>query len=243
MLNRSVLLIGSNYANESREVEQVVRQVVGDCELRACTSVAAAINSIRRDDWFPDLVVISQTWSDEFTRDEVEHLISECALARMVVAYGPWCDSDGRNRSIWPLAVRVSLCLLASRLKREVDVLSGRCEPLPLTANRDEIFAFDRGRDQLNARREDSQSGPTRVTLSVRDPGLRASLAAQLADEGIQVSGSDGTGLRIYDSDVDETADGLGLSAMPECESSGRPVVSKLASVDEIADAILRRQV
>jgi len=242
MLNRPVLLIGSNYANESREVELVVRQVLGDCELRACSSVTAAINTIRRDEWFPDLVVISQTWSDEFSRDEVENLISECALARMIVAYGPWCDSDGRNRTTWPLAVRVPLWLLESRLLREVDVLSGRLEPLPLTANREEIFEFDRGHDQTNARLEAGRIGPVEVVLDISDPDLRDSVAAQLVDEGIRISRSDDVSLRIYDADVDQTADGLGLAGMPECATAGRSVISKLASADALADAIFRRK-
>ena len=241
MLNRPVLLIGSNYANESREVERVVQQVLGDCELRACNSVTAAINTIRRDDWFPDLVVVSQTWSDEFSRDEVQRLIAECAFTRMIVAYGPWCDSDGRNRSIWPLAVRMPINLLESRLKREVDVLSGRREPLPLTASRDEIFEFDRGHDELNARRTGDQKRSAEVVLSIGDRALRDSVAAQLADEGIGVSRD--AELRIYDADVEDSETGIGLSAMPECESLGRDVVSKLASVDGLADAVFRRPV
>ena len=236
MFSRPALLIGSTYSAERRDVENTIRRVMVDCEVRVADSVKAAVNLVRREDFFPDLVVVSQSWSDEFTRDEVEQLIAECALARIVVAYGPWCDSDGRNRSVWPLSVRVPVCLLEPRLQREVDVLSGRTEPLWLTANRDEIFAFDRGSDQLNAPTRDGRS--SEVSIRISDPALRASVVAGLNDEGIRIN--DESRLTIYDADVDSTSNGIGLSAMPET-ASGRDAVSKLASVDALADAIHRK--
>ncbi len=63
-------------------------------------------------------------------------------LARLVCCYGPWCASDGRTRDIWPLAVRVPVDAAAERIRRELEVLSGRRQPLPLTASRDEDLSF-----------------------------------------------------------------------------------------------------
>lgn len=235
MFNRPALLIGSTYSSERREVEQTIRRVLPDCTLHVASSVIDGINLARREDFFPDIVIVSQSWPDEYTRDEVEHLIGECALARLVVAYGPWCDSDGRNRTHWPLPVRVPVCLLEGRLQREVDVLSGRSEPLWLTANRDEIFSFDRGTDQLNTPTRDGRK--SEVSVRIADPALRETVVAQLEDEDIRIT--DRSRLTIYDADVDQTSNGIGLSAMPEtCD--GSRTVSKLAPVDSLADTIHR---
>jgi len=46
-------------------------------------------------------------------------------------------------RDVWPLAVRVPAEFGARRIDLELQVLSGDRWPLPLTASRDEIFAFD----------------------------------------------------------------------------------------------------
>ena len=99
-----------------------------------------------REAWFPDLIVVLLAWPDQFPADEVHTLMGSCPLARIVCCYGPWCDSDGRTRSIWPLAVRVSVAAAGARLARELASLENQqraCRPLPLTASRAEIFEFD----------------------------------------------------------------------------------------------------
>lgn len=91
----------------------------------------------------PDLVVVCQSWPDEFAAASVERVLCAWPLARVLCCYGPWCASDGRTRSQWPLAVRVPVDQAAARLAAEWDVLTGRKAPMPLTAARDEAFAGD----------------------------------------------------------------------------------------------------
>jgi hypothetical protein len=92
-------------------------------------------------DFSADLIVVAQSWSDQYTPADVAALLSAAPLARILCVYGRWCDSDGRTRDIWPLAVRVPAEEFETRLRRELEVLERTLPPLPLTASRTEIFA------------------------------------------------------------------------------------------------------
>ncbi|MCA8997997.1 MAG: hypothetical protein KDA80_13455 [Planctomycetaceae bacterium] len=94
-------------------------------------------------DFVPDLVLVLQHSPDEYSPDEVELLLSKFPASRFSVCLGPWCASYGRTRRYWPLAVTVFEDKLAERLKREAEVIHGIREPLPWSANWDEVFAFD----------------------------------------------------------------------------------------------------
>ncbi len=99
----------------------------------------------------PDLVIVFQSWPDEFATSEVAAALGRWPLALWVCCYGAWCDSDGRNRSIWPISVRVSVREAEHRLNHVWQVLTEqRGEPLPLTASRDEAFAFDHDAGSFN---------------------------------------------------------------------------------------------
>lgn len=92
----------------------------------------------------PDLVIVCQSWPDEFSPSEVSNALGRWPLAQWVVCYGAWCESDGRTRSIWPISVRVPVSEAIRRLDRVWRIVTQRDgEPLPLTASRDETFAFD----------------------------------------------------------------------------------------------------
>jgi hypothetical protein len=113
-------------------------------DVRRAPDIPAAVRLVE-EAWHPDLAVVCQHWSDEYTPSDVRRLFSLFPLARLICAYGPWCASDGRSRDIWPLAVRVPVKAAAARIEAELEVLRGVREPLPLTASRDEIYAFDQG--------------------------------------------------------------------------------------------------
>jgi len=92
----------------------------------------------------PDLVIVCQTWPDEFPASEVSAALGRWPLAQWVCCYGVWCDSDGRTRSNWPVSVRVPAREAARRLDQVWQIVcKRRSDPLPLTASRDEAFAFD----------------------------------------------------------------------------------------------------
>lgn len=92
----------------------------------------------------PDFVIVCQSWPDEFPAAEVTAALGRWPLALWGCCYGAWCASDGRTRSIWPISVRIPVDEAEGRLNHFWRVLTEqRNEPLPLTASRDEAFAFD----------------------------------------------------------------------------------------------------
>ena len=130
-------LIGDAQPPEMRPVEELLMALFPGPRLRRIDrlSTASAANLSA------DLIVVCQSWSDEYTPRDVAALLSAAPLARILCVYGRWCDSDGRTRDVWPLAVRVPAAEFETRLLHERNVLEGTLPPLPLTASRTEIFA------------------------------------------------------------------------------------------------------
>ena len=91
----------------------------------------------------PEFVVILQNWPDEFSHADVGMFLGRWPLARWICCYGPWCESDGRTRNAWPLAVRTPRSQALERLVREAAVVRRKSPPLPVTASREEAFARD----------------------------------------------------------------------------------------------------
>ena len=126
----------------------------------------------------PDLVVVAQSWPDEFSRSDVNAALGLWPLAQWVVCFGAWCESDGRSRTIWPIGLRVPARAATSRLNHVWDIVTGRrIEPLPITASRDEAFEFD---VSLNASVTDATVSDEPRTVLVRspDPAIRQWLSA-----------------------------------------------------------------
>ncbi len=93
----------------------------------------------------PELIVLFQGFSDQYSPSEIDQLFEKHPLSRILVAYGPCCESDGRTRHLWPQTVRVPLWRLPQRIEREVDVLTGNSPALPVTATREETIHFENG--------------------------------------------------------------------------------------------------
>jgi hypothetical protein len=102
----------------------------------------------------PDLVIVCQSWPDEFPASEVSAALGRWPLALWVCCYGAWCDSDGRTRTIWPISVRIPVREAESRLNHLWRIITRHeGEPLPLTASRDEAFEFDHCDGNLSGRK------------------------------------------------------------------------------------------
>lgn len=145
MLN--LLLIGRSDTAEMQPIRAFLAREVATADRRMAADLDTALRLVHAENWFPDLVVVLQNWPDEYSRRDIESLIVTLPLARIVCCYGVWCDSDGRTRALWPPAVRIPVTAATSRLRHELELLRGeRCGPvLPLTAGREEIFAYDHG--------------------------------------------------------------------------------------------------
>jgi CheY-like chemotaxis protein len=142
----NVLLLGDDSTAEMRPVRDTLCERTANTEQRHFRGVASAIASLQGDeDWHPDLIVVCQTWPDEFSSPDLHALLSTFPLARLMCCHGPWCESDGRSRSIWPSGCRVPVAHARRRLASEaVGLQTGRTDRLPpLTASRDELFEFE----------------------------------------------------------------------------------------------------
>jgi len=119
-----ILVLGNCSTFEMRDVMDAVLSCFPDSEIRiqpASFELAAA-----GSEWVPTLVVVCQTWPDEFSRADVLWMFARFPLARWVCCCGLWCESDGRNRDAWPIGVRVPARNALGRLLHERDVLTQR---------------------------------------------------------------------------------------------------------------------
>jgi len=140
-----IVFLGDSESGDFRPIVEGVHERRPSADIRSAADIAGLQELLDGDRWFPDLVVVLQAWPDQFAESQVHALMVRCALARIACCYGPWCDSDGRTRSIWPPAVRVPLAAASSRLARELALLEDgeSARGLPLTASGAEVFEFD----------------------------------------------------------------------------------------------------
>lgn len=173
----NVLVLGDDSTADMEPVREALRCVSAIVDLRSARDATTLTDRAQvNDPWFPDLIVVCQNWPDEFSSANVHELLATYPLSRLVCCYGPWCESDGRNRSIWPSGCRVPVAHAARRITREVDSLrsGGTDEPPPLTAARDEVFEFECAKAILNSQAVSKVPG----TVVSPDPALRRMLTA-----------------------------------------------------------------
>ncbi len=196
----STLILGDTAPDEFRPAVELINRHVSPGSRRS----AADFKSMRPvigDAWIPDLVIALQAWPDQYSADDVAELISSCPLARIVCCCGPWCDSDGRTRTIWPLGVRVPAAAFANRFEHELAVLAGAPDaglPLPLTASRTEIFEFDfaRAAAPRHVARDFSTLSPDRRFRDMVKSALQSSGLSP-----VDMSGASRPGTIIFDAD------------------------------------------
>ena len=145
----------------------------------SCSDITASFSV----DEFPDLIIVLQSWSDEYSASDVNQLLAFAPLARIVVCYGLWCESDGRNRAIWPLASRVPTRSAESRVQREWSAIcaDNARKMLPLSASRDEVFAADHSH-------VDRTATPLSYLIDTPDPAMAEFVRERLQAEGHRVS-------------------------------------------------------
>lgn len=163
-----VLIVGRQTRQEMRPVLAAISSQVSSEQTRHAHDTDAVLRLLADREWFPDLVAVCQSWPDEFSRSDVDRMMGLLPLARWVCCFGVWCESDGRNRTHWPLAVRVPARCAEPRIRREFDVVHQRHRTLPPTASRDEIAAFDLACE--SPKRDTKPSRLSRNSVIVRSP-------------------------------------------------------------------------
>jgi len=127
---------------ETRGMEQAVHSVLLHSEQVIYRRVMPPLHEITPS---PELILICQQWPDEYTQQQAIAWFDAFPVARWVVGFSEWCNSDGRTRDVWPAAIRVPTNDVSKRIELENKVIRGECPPLPMTAGYDEIFAFENG--------------------------------------------------------------------------------------------------
>lgn len=252
-----LLLIGDSSAAEFDGVSALVTQMFGEHCITRWNATCIRVGDRRIDlATEPDVVLVLQREPDEYTSSQVLALIDRFALARLVVCFGPWCDSAGRTRQLWPPGTRVSPWALRERLAHEIDVVAGNSAPLPLTAGRDESYAFDFSGPAQPPRR------PLSVKIRTPDPAIREWLQDSLMEVGHQICSSpaDQTDVLLWDIDpgvpslCDEIVDYrqqrshvaiVGISAAPRPQTQQRlqaagmfAVIDKLMPFSAVCDVL-----
>jgi hypothetical protein len=227
-------------------------------DTRRKSSIGDSLRSLSSDGWIPDLIVTIQSWPDEYSRDEIEQLNRLAPLARCVVCYGAWCESDGRTRDLWPLAVRIPIRQAQLRLQTEWGLLLGtQSQMLPMSASREEIF----GADHPNLR---FAQKPVQIVIDSPDPEYRRYVQELLINIqltiGNETARTTAPGVLIFDADpwgegrrlalkrfVDQNPDCrvLALASFPDpgwteelLRSGVDEVLPKLCNQQRILDAI-----
>jgi hypothetical protein len=180
---------------EMRSLSVWVKKHLASAKRWVTSCDATDIASLFAVDEFPDLIVVLQSWPNEFSVTDVNHLLAFAPLARVVVCYGAWCESDGRNLSIWPPSIRVPVWAAQSRIEREWRLLLApdkQCV-LPWSASREEIFAAEQPTII-------PQLPPQKVLIDSPDQAFRQYVVERLNESGHAVCNDDPSVL-MFDAD------------------------------------------
>jgi hypothetical protein len=136
-------VVGDCHSTEMSPVRTAVARSLSSWDVREFRGLSELITDGPGDGFFPDLVLLCQRWRDEYSAREVRDALAAFPVARWICVFGAWCESEGRHGSRWPMAVRIPVGFVGTRLATEAAVVQGDIPALALTAARDEVFEFD----------------------------------------------------------------------------------------------------
>lgn len=173
----TILVVGELERCEFSLVRDWLRHIQNEAEIQKTPGLAPCLSDNHRSNdaalAVPDIVVVCQSWPDEFPACEVTTALGRWPLTLWACCYGAWCDSDGRTRSIWPISVRVPASEAPTRLDHLWRILAKQeGEPLPLTASRDEAFEFDHCDDRVRPGNVEGDHPMTRLNVVEKTNGF-----------------------------------------------------------------------
>jgi hypothetical protein len=136
-------LVGNFDSSEMAAIRPAVFRLLSGWEVREFSGLEELNAAAQTAGDFPDLILVSQRFRDEYSAEAVRQGLGNYPVARWICVCGAWCESEGRHGSRWPMAVRIPLRFLETRLASEAAVIQGQTPALPFTASRDEVFEFD----------------------------------------------------------------------------------------------------
>ena len=191
----TVLVLGDTNRAEMRSLSQWLHDRIGSAGHFVAASDTSQLEQVISTDIFPELIVVFQSWPDQFPARDVSNLFALAPLARIVVCHGAWCESDGRNRQVWPQSVCVPVWAATARIDREWRLIQspGDDLPIPSSASRDEVFAADHPAIKAG------HDMPT-AYIDTPDASYRQFLIEYLTEAGFRVT-DDNPAILVFDAD------------------------------------------
>lgn len=251
-MSLQILIIGQTNRAEAQSLMEWIPATLLGAHFTQHLGMEQAVVELVQTQQIPDLIVVIQSHLDEYCQRNIDELGRLAPLARWVVCSGAWCESEGRTRNLWPLAVRVPLRSAQQRLLDEWRTLCGEnMRPLPLSGSREEAFEADHG---------PLHSATTAISVLVDSPDAEYCryLRELLVESGHAVVPTGDWPPQVILCDLDpwgparqQCAEDLleryphaqlvGLMSRPEVEVVDEyPVIPKLGSQQQILDAVLQ---
>ncbi|HEY4262758.1 MAG TPA: hypothetical protein VGM98_21545 [Schlesneria sp.] len=254
-MSLQILIIGQTNRDEAQSLIEWIPATLHGAQFTKHLGMERAVVELAQARQIPDLIVVIQSHLDEYCQRDIDELGRLAPLARWVVCSGSWCESEGRTRQLWPLAVRVPLRSATLRLFDEWRMLCGEnVKQLPLSGSREEAFDADHGplRQSMIA---------ISVLVDSPDAEYTRYLRELLVESGHAVLADGASGVpspQVILCDLDPWgpvrqqrvehlqvqhphAQVVGLMSRPEVEVIDEyPVIPKLGSQQQILDAVLQ---
>lgn len=178
-----VALIGESGRREFRDL---VTWLCGHEQIRITDEFSDLETALQNPARFEDtqMTIVLQSYSDQYAGPAIDQLIGITLFQRLLCCYGPWCESDGRNRTLWPDALRIPVRLAQSVVELELPGVGAEADPIPPTAARDEIFAH-----RLIETSADTRLAFDDLNVAVvgPDPVIRHTVAATIKELGARI--------------------------------------------------------
>lgn len=128
----SVLLTGDY---QTSEFDEAVTWLNDRAKVIFRSDMAAAARYLESAAADPLLLVIAQSYPDQFSAGQVEQLHQRAPLSRLAALLGSWCEGEYRSGRPWPGVIRLYWHQFRSRVARWLDCASWPCDVfLPRTS-------------------------------------------------------------------------------------------------------------
>ncbi len=200
----NVLLIGQADHAEMQPVAETLADLIPNNQLFHVATIAEAATFAAEREIYPAFVIVCQTWPDEYAPSEAGRLFELYPLAVVLCCYGSWCDSDGRNRHIWPPAVRVPVQSSPALIRELWENLIAGEAPLPFTASIEDVFLRLHGQKISPKLGQSGDRSQATIEVVSGDTAIRQWLQDALRAAGFQVATA--TGATMPDATVWDAA-------------------------------------
>ncbi|MEA1950916.1 MAG: hypothetical protein U9N87_05995 [Planctomycetota bacterium] len=133
----AVLFVGDAHRAEFRTARERLESLA--C-VRPAADVEAAL-AVLQTGFVPELIVVAQSFPDEFRIEAVDRLRRAAPLARLLGLMGSWCEGELRTGHPWPAVPRLYWHQFPAQCERELTRLhdgAGSTWGLPVTAGDEE---------------------------------------------------------------------------------------------------------